>query len=618
MVVQSLIEEFRSAVENEEYRRAREVTDEISATLNEVEADESVRAKKAIYSYTRGELPDEDSSVVHEYAQTAAATNLSRATFLTNAAAFLTAPDEFDTDQMVEIADELEENETQFDESTDEVETVIDEVSLPPIVEILSINGDDGPHGTGKPIEMTVTVGNFGDDAADDVLIDVAAETDEIDLDPESVDVGDLDPGGEESAEFSVASDASGETELLFTVSAENTETKTETERIEWEGKADLGRLAEQNVDELLERIDEIDYEESEEGLEELWAHARVARTSIESGIEHMDEGYLEDADASFQKASTLLGAFLNRLDEVSDSDTDPLSETDEVFLERHATNAIELLASARWETEPEDSDVERGIEKRDITGDENDDIWMSNERIWLQINGTDLDSETFVSTIGRGGSTELAGPWQFRLRSHDHQSELESTEAFEIVENTDDPLSYRVEQRYAIGENPLQIVYTVRLPADSDTAIVETGWTNDGSEVVLLDQPSRHVHEGIMLLRGGSFRDAAGNYRFHVSGAGTHPFDAVRRWQTFPIDGEQPFVTLFDDERAVTYALLQGATDPHHAVTGGKPANRVDFMVEELSLSPDESASYTIAIGVHDGGDVAREEAAEMLSELR
>lgn len=279
------------------------------------------------------------------------------------------------------------------------------------------------------------------------------------------------------------------------------------------------------------------------------------------------------------------------------------------------ATYTLEVEGATGVDETDEDDGTDLVIAKEEITGDGADDIRMSNGRIWLQMNDEDLESRTFISALGRDGSDELAGPWQFRPRTHDDHLEFESTRSFDVVEDGDELVAYGVVREYTINDVPCRVAYTVALTADVDAAIVETAWTNLGSETLDFDQPPGHIHDGAMLVRGVELAERSSDYRFHLSDGETYSFDGVRTWRTFDISGEPAFVTVFDDDQAVTYALLEGATGPRHAVTNGRPPDKVDFMVEEVAVAPDETVTYVTAIGAHTGGDDAIDEAEEVVS---
>ncbi|MFC7212590.1 PEGA domain-containing protein [Saliphagus sp. GCM10025334] len=309
-------------------------------------------------------------------------------------------------------------------------------------------------------------------------------------------------------------------------------------------------------------------------------------------------------------------------------------STSEEVELESGEETTIELTYETGSEDtgeveitigtgDDEESTTVEVLESRDLeirmedrTGDGTDDVWLSNGRVWFQMNDEDLESRTFISALGRTGSDVLAGPWQFRPRTPDGHLQFDSTRAFEIVEDGDDVVAYSVVREYTIDDVPFRMTHTAALTAETDAAIVETEWTNLGSDAVQFDQPPGHVHDGAMLVRGVDLAGQSGEYRFHVSETGTHSFDGVRRWQTFDIGGDLPFVTVFDDDHAATYALLEGATGPRHAVTNGQPADRVDLMVQEVTVEPDDTVTYTTAIAAHDGGDSAIPEAEALVTD--
>jgi hypothetical protein len=82
-------------------------------------------------------------------------------------------------------------------------------------------------------------------------------------------------------------------------------------------------------------------------------------------------------------------------------------------------------------------------------------------------------------------------------------------------------------------------------------------------------------------------------------------------------LSGDHPPISVFDDENAVTYALLEGTTGPRHAVTNGG-VTVVDYMVKGFELAPDERATHAFAIGAHAGGSETPKRAGNLATVAR
>ena len=254
------------------------------------------------------------------------------------------------------------------------------------------------------------------------------------------------------------------------------------------------------------------------------------------------------------------------------------------------------------------------GVETRDFTGDGQTDVRVYNSETWLLLRGADVDGRTFASRLGRAGGPSLGGGWRIKPTTRSDGLTHQTTERI-------DPFSggsgagYSLRRRYTIGGTTLEEETTVYLPSDSRTALVRVRLENVGSSSILLDQDQSNIHDGIMLVQGVPLNAPSGPYRFHTTGSGTHRFGGASTWEVFGLSGSPSNVTVFGDDDAISYGLIDGATGPRHAVTNGDPPQRVDFMVRQRQLDPGQTASYTVGVGAHAGGSNAPSRALDALS---
>ncbi len=253
-------------------------------------------------------------------------------------------------------------------------------------------------------------------------------------------------------------------------------------------------------------------------------------------------------------------------------------------------------------------------VETRDTTGDGLEDVRVANSEIWLLIEGADEDGRVYTSRIGQFGDAALGTDYDFKPTTRDDQLSHQSTEPVETFQ-TEAGAGYHLRRQFELSGVSFGTETTVYLPSDRRSALARVRFSNEGSQQLLLDQDRGNIHDGVMVTRGTPLADYGPNYRFHVTGSGTHSFDDAGLWSTFDLSGSLPTVVAFDDENAISYGLVDGASGPRHAVTNGDPVQRVDMMAKQQTLDPGDTASYTLALGVHDGGDDTPSRALDELS---
>jgi len=251
------------------------------------------------------------------------------------------------------------------------------------------------------------------------------------------------------------------------------------------------------------------------------------------------------------------------------------------------------------------------GVEVRDFTGDGSDDVRVHNSETWLMLEGEHRDTRVYASRLGRAGESSLGNNWDFRPTTRDpDQFKHQSTDGVETFQDGDGA-GYHVWRTWDVGGARFEEATTVYLPAGSRTALVRIRLTNESGSSVLLDQDQGNIHDGVMLTRGTVLRDYGSDYRFHATGSGTHQFANAGLWETFGFSGDPAVVTAFDDQNAISYGLVDGASGPRQVVTNGDPVARGDMMVRQVRVSAGDTATYTLAVGAHDGGDGAPSRAA-------
>lgn len=246
-----------------------------------------------------------------------------------------------------------------------------------------------------------------------------------------------------------------------------------------------------------------------------------------------------------------------------------------------------------------------------DLTGDGTKDIKLSNGKVFVQMNGDHLESRTGISAAGPVGGDDVTGRMGTNPKTPtgyttSTTANYQSTVSFEVVANNGTAGAYKIVREYTLDGVEMQIIWEVRLYAGDRFAVTEISYKNTDDTGLKLDQDRGDIHDGIQLFSGVALDGRSGNaddYKFHLVGEGTTAFTDTYRWSTY---AGVKRGTVFDSTDAVTVGLLSGATSPKMWITTGSPSSRLDFMVNEVTLDPGETASYTAAVGIHDGGSEA------------
>lgn len=259
-------------------------------------------------------------------------------------------------------------------------------------------------------------------------------------------------------------------------------------------------------------------------------------------------------------------------------------------------------------------------VTKKDLTDDGNDDIRIENSKVFLQFNSADISTRRLMSTAGRqGGSNLLRRGLDTRPTlqhgSHQHRPEFQSLKSVEILEDGGNVGAYRIVREYTYHDEPIKITADIKLFADDNFFLVYLECENTGNEPLALDQDPSNIHDGIQIfnrlgLAGRS--DSDNDYRFHLAGQGTRKFTNTRRWQTFSGTNRG---TFFDSQDALTYGLLDGATEPKMWI---EETAHLDFLVQEKSLDPGQSISYRNVFGLHSGGTDAPDIGAQIYNDAQ
>lgn len=266
------------------------------------------------------------------------------------------------------------------------------------------------------------------------------------------------------------------------------------------------------------------------------------------------------------------------------------------------------------------------------------DALKIANDDSEATLKPDDFDGRTYVSSFKRGNRSEIDVSHEFGGYTPDGER-LSHVETVAKTPLTGDGWEgYRLKREFRFGDGPaLQFETTTRMPPADPILITDLEISITGDTPVEIARPDTHIHEGWVLSQIPPLTDPTGDAQYHVDGHGTHHFDGEDLWRAHDLVGDEQYVTHFGDERALTLSYLDGPTDPVAVVTettesvDGKsdlphseenfPArkaqgfniDRLDICVGSTTIEPSETATFTHALSLHEGGDDAANHAADI-----
>ncbi|PKP57780.1 MAG: hypothetical protein CVT89_03910 [Candidatus Altiarchaeales archaeon HGW-Altiarchaeales-2] len=244
-------------------------------------------------------------------------------------------------------------------------------------------------------------------------------------------------------------------------------------------------------------------------------------------------------------------------------------------------------------------------------------DIKLDNGNVWFQLNDREtgmfsgagetgkssfisVDTDKFINMDETGFN---GGEWQDGREYFLHKT----IDYVSIIKNTNDVQAYRTIQTLETRTtgSKMQLTYTVILPKNKDYAIIQIKHKNIGSKTFTLDNIGSNIHDGTWAAQ----LNPENPYKAYINGYGEIDFSTVGLWRVFSPPKNKPFVTFYDkDDNAATYGFIFGTSKPIQYVTNGKPRDKLESMVGEVTLKPGEETEYVIMISLHTGDETEGE----------
>ena len=278
------LQAFRDAVEADEFAEAKDALDRLNDLYDRVESEEAAHVKQIRRAISEGVIMGEEREVVQQYVGQKVSTGVARAGVMMGGGMYLLAPTEAEGSDIVEGVDELIEHEKEKVDRENLARSVVSDAELPAIASIVNVTKSQDSFVVGESIPIDVTVRNVGDSSASDLELSSKAD---LDVKPDSVSVGELDPGGERTLTFELAA-SEGDYEVEFVLESDDAGSDSKRAVIAIRSKQSVTEFAAQSIEEIRELVD------GENSLTDGWRTALFASldkaaTNVDDALRFMD-----------------------------------------------------------------------------------------------------------------------------------------------------------------------------------------------------------------------------------------------------------------------------------------------------------------------------------------
>lgn len=337
---------YESAIEDDDYAAAKRHLERLNELYEGGITTEDVLTERALLARDQQGGSSEGRTDLHEFAQYSSATALTRTSFLTTAAAYLSDPDEVDRGQVLEVTDTLRTRERELGDRADDVEDALEGITLPPAVELLAVDTPAGPHLKGGTLQLHVVAANAGDGPAESVAVAVT-DPDGVSVSPVSVDLGSLDGGSVETVAVDASLDAAGRYSVDVDLSSASAGTSAETATFTVADKTDIVDDVGSSLEELARLVESAD--EVPAGLRRsLAAKVDTAEKKVDDAHEFAEKDRAKQANNALDAASKALGALLNQVHGTGNGGNGGLPDLFELRIVNLTERLIDLLTAAR------------------------------------------------------------------------------------------------------------------------------------------------------------------------------------------------------------------------------------------------------------------------------
>lgn len=215
--------ELSTVIKNEEYEKAKTVLKTIRERMGEAKETQKISVRKAMLARDKKDLGQQESEVVQNAIDAMGAASLQRFSFFTEIITFLSDPDEVNKNGVLETIDEMQSISGQVQNAVKKSDSTVEGYTLPADVNVLRVEGVDGPYSPNTTIEIEAVITNVGEQPAQNTIVTASAESG-LELSPESVDFSQVSGGELLRATFSVTPTGTGTHQIQIRADSDNTD----------------------------------------------------------------------------------------------------------------------------------------------------------------------------------------------------------------------------------------------------------------------------------------------------------------------------------------------------------------------------------------------------------
>lgn len=297
------------ALNDEDAARLDEAMGRLTDAYDTVKMTERARVARLQAARTEADLSQDEQGTITTFERSFMSTYFGRGGFIAGAELYLLDPDEADASELASQASTLAEREQQLETTADEAAPVLDEVSIPARLGILSFSAVDNSPTYGETATVELVLQNVGDEPAENVEAVVEAAT--LD-DSQSASFDSIEAGTHRSQSFDIPATVGGAVEVGVTVESATAGSVSETTTITVRTKQSIVRNAKDALEQLRTRTEST---VDESGLERsITSKLDAAIQSLERALSKIEAGDSTAANDAIGTAMNQLGALLNTL----------------------------------------------------------------------------------------------------------------------------------------------------------------------------------------------------------------------------------------------------------------------------------------------------------------
>lgn len=297
-----ILADLTAAATDADREAVKGAVDDLQAEIDRIEAAESVLLTRSAIARDTRHLDSEGRQRLDSLARSASAINLPRAGVVTTGAFYATSPSLVDAEDLSQQATDLAAEEEAFSQEAAEAESLLADMTLPPLLEVISAGVERRIVPKGTETEATLTVQNVGDGGAEDVIL---SSSNALSVAPPSFSLDFLEGGAKIERTMGVSGDSAGDYRITFDVESANAGSDTRSVQGTVLDKIGFIQRTRSDIDRVLESL-------AAAGLPK--GVVKSIRKKIENADAKLVDAGAFARDSRVKQANNMIGAALNML----------------------------------------------------------------------------------------------------------------------------------------------------------------------------------------------------------------------------------------------------------------------------------------------------------------